>query len=96
MTPTSAPPPGLISLLKNIPVLSNIAMTGEITLRGRVLPVGGIKEKVLAAVRAGITVIMLPYLNEKDVVEIPENVKQGVTFYYIHGIREALDLALER
>ncbi|OGQ94195.1 MAG: endopeptidase La [Deltaproteobacteria bacterium RIFOXYD12_FULL_57_12] len=86
----------LTSLLTGHTVCRDMAMTGEITLRGDVLPVGGIKEKVLAAVRAGITVIMLPYLNEKDVVEIPENVKQGVTFYYIHGIREALDLALER
>ena len=71
-------------------------MTGEITLRGDVLPVGGIKEKVLAAIRAGITDIILPHLNEKDVIEIPENVKEGVKFHLVQGIREALDIALER
>ena len=62
----------LVSLLKEIPILSHVAMTGEITLRGQILPVGGIKEKVLAAKRAGITTVILPKRNEKDLVEVPE------------------------
>jgi ATP-dependent Lon protease len=86
----------LTSLFTGRTVRKDLAMTGEITLRGDVLPVGGIKEKVLAAVRAGITNIILPHLNEKDVIEIPENVKEGVEFHLVQGIREALDIALEK
>ncbi|MCF6290983.1 MAG: endopeptidase La [Desulfobacterales bacterium] len=84
----------LVSLLTGRAARKDIAMTGEITLRGDVLPVGGIKEKVLAAVRAGLRVIILPALNEKDVGEIPDNVKEGVVFHYVQGIREALGFAL--
>jgi ATP-dependent Lon protease len=86
----------LISLLTTRPVRKDIAMTGEITLRGDVLPVGGIKEKVLAAIQSGIQEIILPYLNEKDVVEIPDNVKEGITFHFVQGIEEALTLALTK
>jgi ATP-dependent Lon protease len=86
----------LISLLTNRPVRKDIAMTGEITLRGDVLPVGGIKEKVLAAIQSGIQEIILPYLNEKDVVEIPDNVKEGITFHFVQGIEDALGLALTK
>jgi len=84
----------LVSLLTGRSVRRDIAMTGEITLRGDVLPVGGIKEKVLAAIQAGIKEIILPYLNEKDVVEIPDNVKEGITFHLVQGIDEALVFAL--
>ena len=86
----------LASLYTGKPVRKDIAMTGEITLRGDVLPVGGIKEKVIAAVRAGITDIILPHLNEKDVIELPDNVKEGIKFHLVQGIREALDIALEK
>ncbi len=86
----------LTSLFTGLPVRKDMAMTGEITLRGDVLPVGGIKEKVLAAVRAGITSVVLPHLNEKDVIELPDNVKEGINFHYIQGIREALELTLEQ
>jgi len=86
----------LISLLTNRPVRKDIAMTGEITLRGDVLPVGGIKEKVLAAIQSGIKEIILPHLNEKDVVEIPDNVKEGITFHFVQGIEDALALALTK
>jgi ATP-dependent Lon protease len=86
----------LISLLTTRPVRKDIAMTGEITLRGDVLPVGGIKEKVLAAIQSGIQEIILPYLNEKDVVEIPDNVKEGITFHFVQGIEDALALALTK
>ena len=65
----------LISALTNIPVSRMVAMTGEITLRGRVLPIGGLKEKALAAHRAGIRTILLPQDNEKDIIEIPESVR---------------------
>ena len=80
----------LISLLKNTPVLPNVAMTGEITLRGRVLPVGGIKEKVLAAKRAGITTIIMPKRNEKDLVEVPENAKKEMKFIFVEKVEEML------
>ena len=86
----------LASLFTGRPVRKNVAMTGEITLRGDVLPVGGIKEKVIAAVRAGITDIILPHLNEKDVIELPDNVKEGVHFHLVQGIEEALDIALDK
>lgn len=82
-TPKDGPSAGvamvvaLTSLFTDLPVCKDVAMTGEITLRGDVLPVGGVKEKVLAAVRSGITDVILPYLNKKDVYEIRDNVKEG-------------------
>lgn len=82
----------LISLLKETPILSNVAMTGEITLRGRVLPVGGIKEKVLAAKRAGITTVILPKRNEKDLVEVPENAKKQMNFVFVEKVDEMLPI----
>ena len=85
----------LTSLLTGKTVRKDMAMTGEITLRGDVLAVGGVKEKVLAAVRAQITDIILPYRNEKDVVEIPDNVKQDINFHFVQDIKQALALALE-
>jgi ATP-dependent Lon protease len=86
----------LASLFTSRPVRKDVAMTGEITLRGDVLPVGGIKEKVIAAVRAGIKDIILPHLNEKDVIELPDNVKEGINFHLVQGIEEALEIALEK
>ncbi|GJQ49843.1 lon protease [Candidatus Kuenenia stuttgartiensis] len=82
----------LISLLKGTPILSNVAMTGEITLRGRVLPVGGIKEKVLAAKRAGITTVVLPKRNEKDLTEVPENAKKRLNFAFVERVDEMLPI----
>jgi ATP-dependent Lon protease len=76
-------------------VHKNIAMTGEITLRGKVLPVGGIKEKILAAKRAGITEIILPKDNEKDINDIPERYLHGLQFHYVKTMKEVLDMALE-
>ena len=84
----------LASLLTGRPVRRDLAMTGEITLRGDVLPVGGIKEKVLAASGAGIKDIILPHLNKKDEGEIPDNVKKGVSFHFVQKIEEVLELAL--
>jgi ATP-dependent Lon protease len=84
----------LTSLLKNKPVRNDVAMTGEITLRGLVLPVGGIKEKVLAAMRAGITTVILPQKNEKDLEEIPERIRKQMNFQFIHRMDEAINLAL--
>ena len=69
-------------------------MTGEITLRGQVLPVGGIKEKVLAAKRAGLKEILMCYLNEKDVKEIDSNFIKGITFHYVKTMQQVLDIAL--
>ena len=75
-------------------VRAHLAMTGEITLRGRVLPVGGIKEKILAAKRAGIKEIILCEENRKDIEDIKENYLKGLKFYYVHDIKEVLDIAL--
>ena len=86
----------LVSVISNRIVRQDVAMTGEITLRGDVLPVGGIGEKVLAALRAGIRELVLPVFNEKDVLEIPEDVRQGVVFHYPHTIEEALEYVLEK
>jgi ATP-dependent Lon protease len=85
----------LNSLLSGRPVRSDVAMTGEITLRGLILPVGGIKEKVLAARRAGITTIILPQKNEKDLEEIPESIKQQMEFKFVHKMDEVIPLALK-
>jgi ATP-dependent Lon protease len=101
-TPKDGPSAGvamvssLISVISDQTVRQDVAMTGEITLRGDVLPVGGIGEKVLAALRAGIRELVLPVLNEKDVLEIPEEVREGVVFHYPHTIEEALEFVLER
>ena len=86
----------LVSVITGRAVRRDVAMTGEITLRGDVLPVGGIAEKVLAALRSGIGELILPVLNEKDVLEIPEDVREGVVFRYPHTIEEVLAYALEQ
>jgi len=97
-TPKDGPSAGiaissaLLSLLKNKPIDPHIAMTGEITLTGRVLPVGGIKEKIIAANRAGIKTIILPKENKKDLVEIPERVKRNLTFKFVHSIKDVHSL----
>jgi ATP-dependent Lon protease len=77
-------------------VRSDVAMTGEITLRGRVLPIGGLKEKLLAAHRGGITTVIIPEDNRKDLVEIPKNVTESLDIHPVRWIDEVLDLALER
>lgn len=84
----------IISALTGIPARSDVAMTGEITLRGRVLPVGGLKEKVLAAHRAGITKVIIPAENEKDLKEIPENVKRKVKIILVDHMDQVLEHAL--
>jgi ATP-dependent Lon protease len=84
----------MTSLLTNRPVRGDLAMTGEITLRGLVLPVGGIKEKVLAAKRAGIGTIILPKKNEKDLEDIPPHLKKGLKFHFVERMDEVIDLAL--
>jgi ATP-dependent Lon protease len=85
----------LASLLTGRLVRHDLAMTGEITLRGRVLPVGGVKEKVLGARRAGITTVILPKRNEKDLEEVPESIRQEMHFHFVDTIDEVLALALE-
>jgi len=85
----------LVSLLTNRPVHSDVGMTGEITLRGQVMPIGGVKEKVLAAHRAGLKKIILPKLNEADLEDIPEEVRKAVEFVLVEKIDEVLEHALE-
>jgi ATP-dependent Lon protease len=85
----------LASLATGRPVRPDLAMTGEITLTGRVLPVGGIKEKVLAAKEAGIHEIILPAQNRKDLTEIPEHIRNALTFHFVENMDEVLELALQ-
>lgn len=100
-TPKDGPSAGIgmctaiISALTKIPVRANVAMTGEITLRGEVLPIGGLKEKLLAAHRGGITTVIIPIENEKDLVDIPENIKQNLDIRPVHWIDEVLAVALQ-
>ena len=86
----------LASLFSNRPVRPDVAMTGEITLRGLVLPIGGLKEKSLAAMRAGIATVIIPKLNEKDLVDVPEEAKQKLKFVPVENVDEALAVALEK
>jgi ATP-dependent Lon protease len=83
------------SLLTGRPVKHTVGMTGEITLQGRVLPIGGLKQKVLAAHAAGITDIVIPERNRADLVDIPENVREDIAFHPVMSIDEVLSLALE-
>jgi ATP-dependent Lon protease len=101
-TPKDGPSAGiamctaLVSALTKNPVRAELAMTGEITLRGRVLPIGGLKEKLLAAHRGGISTVLIPDENKKDLAEIPKNVTDALTIHPVRWIDEVLDLALER
>ena len=101
-TPKDGPSAGiamctaLVSALTKVPVRSEVAMTGEITLRGRVLPIGGLKEKLLAAHRGGIETVIIPDENEKDLAEIPKNVTESLAIKPVRWIDEVLDIALER
>ncbi|HYG12921.1 MAG TPA: endopeptidase La [Methylophilaceae bacterium] len=101
-TPKDGPSAGiaictaLVSVLSNIPVRADVAMTGEITLRGEVLPIGGLKEKLLAAHRGGIKTVLIPEQNVKDLTEIPANIKNCLDIHPVKWIDEVLELALER
>ncbi|MEW5008237.1 MAG: endopeptidase La [Cycloclasticus sp.] len=100
-TPKDGPSAGigmctaLVSSFTGIPVLADVAMTGEITLRGEVLPIGGLKEKLLAALRGGITTVVIPHQNEKDLVDMPANIKQNLKIIPVRWIDEVLKIALE-
>jgi ATP-dependent Lon protease len=100
-TPKDGPSAGiamctaLVSVLTQIPVRAEVAMTGEITLRGEVLPIGGLKEKLLAAHRGGITTVVIPKENERDLKEIPDNIKADLDIKAVKWIDEVLDIALE-
>ena len=101
-TPKDGPSAGIgictamVSVLTGIPVRADVAMTGEITLRGEVLPIGGLKEKLLAAHRGGIKVVLIPQENTKDLVEIPENIKNRLDIHPVKWFDQVLELALER
>jgi ATP-dependent Lon protease len=86
----------ICSALTNIPVRCDLAMTGEITVRGRVLPIGGLKEKVMAAHRQGIYELVLPKDNEKDLPDIPENIRKQMKLKFVTSMDEVLKIALER
>jgi ATP-dependent Lon protease len=101
-TPKDGPSAGLamatsiISVITGIPVRRDVAMTGEVTLRGRALPIGGLKEKLLAALRAGIKTVIIPQENEKDLAEVPDNVKSGLTIVPVSNVGDVLKVALVR
>jgi ATP-dependent Lon protease len=101
-TPKDGPSAGvgmltsIVSVLTGIPVRRDVAMTGEMTLRGRVLPIGGLKEKLLAALRAGVTTVLIPQENEKDLAEIPDNVKKGLKLIPVATADDVLREALSR
>jgi len=101
-TPKDGPSAGLamatsiISVITGIPIRRDVAMTGEVTLRGRALPIGGLKEKLLAALRAGITTVIIPKENEKDLAEVPDNVKAGLKIVPVATMGEVLAVALTR
>jgi ATP-dependent Lon protease len=101
-TPKDGPSAGvamvtaIISVLTGIPVRRDVAMTGEITLRGRVLPIGGLKEKLLAALRGGIKRVIIPEENAKDLAEIPDNVKNALEIIPVARMDEVLAIALVR
>jgi ATP-dependent Lon protease len=101
-TPKDGPSAGvgmttaLVSALTQIPVKANVAMTGEITLRGEVLPIGGLKEKLLAAHRGGIATVIIPEENSKDLVEIPKNIKEKLNIIPVKWIDQVLEIALEK
>ena len=101
-TPKDGPSAGiamctaLVSVLTKVPVRSEVAMTGEITLRGRVLPIGGLKEKLLAAHRGGITTVVIPEDNAKDLADMPANITSSLEIHPVRWIDEVLDIALER
>jgi ATP-dependent Lon protease len=84
----------VLSVLTGRPIHRRVAMTGEITLRGDVLPIGGLKEKVLAAKLAGIHVILVPKLNRRDLIEVPAAIQEGLTFHFVEHMGEVLDFAL--
>jgi ATP-dependent Lon protease len=99
-TPKDGPSAGvamavaMISVLTGVPIRKDVAMTGEITLRGRILPIGGLKEKLLAALRSGIKTVLIPAENEKDLAEVPENVKSGLRIIPVSTVDEVMALAL--
>jgi ATP-dependent Lon protease len=99
-TPKDGPSAGgamitaIVSTLTGVPVRKDVAMTGEITLRGRVLPIGGLKEKMLAALRGGVKTVLIPKDNEKDLAEIPDNVKEGLKIIPVETVEEVLNVAL--
>jgi ATP-dependent Lon protease, bacterial type len=84
----------IVSVLTGIPVNRSVSMTGEITLRGRVLPIGGLKEKLLAALRGGLSTVLIPKENEKDLAEIPDNVKSGLNIIPVSVVDEVISNAL--
>jgi ATP-dependent Lon protease len=101
-TPKDGPSAGiamttaLVSIFTGIPVRADVAMTGEITLRGEVLPIGGLKEKLLAAQRGGIKTVLIPEQNVKDLAEVPDNVKNKLEIIPVRWIEKVLEVALER
>ncbi len=85
----------IVSLLTGRPMRSSVAMTGEVTLQGLVLPIGGVKQKVLAAHRMGLREVILPKRNEKDIEDVPESVRDAMTFHLAGRVEEAINVALE-
>jgi ATP-dependent Lon protease len=100
-TPKDGPSAGaaittaIVSILTNRKVKANVAMTGEITLRGEVTPIGGLKEKLLAALRGGIKTVLIPEENERELSEVPDNIKNGLEIIKVRWVDDVLKIALE-
>ena len=86
----------MLSAITQVPVRADVAMTGEITLRGRVLPIGGLKEKLLAAKKAGIRIVLVPDRNKSDVQEMDAEITGGLDIHYVEGMEQVLETALVR
>ena len=101
-TPKDGPSAGIgmvtsiVSALSGVPIRKDVAMTGEVTLRGRVLPIGGLKEKLLAALRGGIKTAIIPSENEKDLTELPKNIIEGLKIIPVKDVEEVLKIALTK
>ena len=101
-TPKDGPSAGitmttaLLSLLRDQPILENLGMTGELTLTGKVLPIGGVKEKVIAAKRSGAKVLILPKENQRDYDELPSHVKKGIRIHFVKHYDEVFDVAFPK
>jgi ATP-dependent Lon protease len=85
-----------VSALTGVPVRGDTAMTGEVTLRGRVLPIGGLKEKLVAARRSGITRVIIPHANARELSEVSDDIREGLEFYAVSTMDQVLDVALRR
>lgn len=101
-TPKDGPSAGiamttaLVSLAMHKPIIKDVGMTGEISLNGKVLPIGGVKEKVMAGSREGVTTLIFPRANERDIEKLPDYIKEGITFHFVEDYMDVFDVVFEK